>query len=188
MEQVQRRYVTFEIDTLDIKYISWNKNNVPGCACLPLIDSSLANSFFSLNKKIHEYYPIVENDIVIGFRRRGMYENQLVLETEEDVLRGLRAYENFITKCRIMCSISDDGLTLRYDPNFFDALDNSENIDRLKLTKDLLYNVYITRKGDPFTIYSSSEISLVPFTKNEPVFVPYKGPKNISTYVITKNK
>ena len=187
MGQVQRRFVTFNIATLDIRSISWDQTMQLGYVCLPLEDNTLADPFFNLSKRINEYYPIIEDNIVIGFRRRGIYENQLVLETEEDVLRGLRSYENFITKCRILCSVSDAGVTLRYDSNFFDNFSNQENFDRLKLSDKSLYNIYITRKGDPFTIYGSSEISLTPFTNNETVFIPYTGQKDISVYVVTKN-
>jgi hypothetical protein len=187
MEQVQRRFITFNVATLDIQSISWDQKTLSECACLPIRDNSLADPFFDLTRRINEYYPIIEDNTVIGFRRRGIYENQLVLETEEDILRGLRSYENFITKCRIMCSLSDSGITLRYDSNFFNSLDNQENFDRLKLSDKSLYNIYITRKGDPFTIYGSSETSLVPFTNNETVFIPYTGQKDISVYVVTKN-
>lgn len=187
MEQVQRRFVTFNLESLSIHSITWGPNEGTGCVSLPVSDNNLVAPFFNLTRRLHEYYPLIDGEVVVGFRRRGMYESQIVLETEESILRGLRSFENFITQSRILFLVKDNHIALTYDANFFDALTNKENIDRLKLSDEKLYNLYITRNGDPFTIYETRTIKLSPFAEGETVTVPYEGPKDISIYVVAKN-
>ncbi len=187
MEQVQRRYVTFKSDSLDIVIISWATEVITNCVCLPVSDNSIVSPFFDLSKNINQYYPIVDNNIVIGFRRRELFEKSIVLETEDSIIRGLRSFENFITEARIMVMLDKDHIKLKYDSAFFDPISQQENIDRLNLAKDRVYNLYVTRNGDPFTIFAQTEIALEPFTQGLTVTIPYNGPKDISVYVVAKD-
>lgn len=188
MEQVQRRYVKFRSDTLTINSIGFNLLEEDGFSILPIDNFSLVEPFFSLEKNPVEYYPLVVEGSITGFRRREMFESQIVLNTEDETVRALRNYENFIAKAKILTEVDDSGLTLIYDSNYFDAITNQENIDRLSLVGDRVYNLYITRKGDPFTIYSGCEIQLWPFvTSNPTIKILYNGPKDISVYVVAKD-
>jgi len=187
MEQVQRRYVKFESDTLVIKGIGFEFEEAEGYTVLPVDDFSLLEPFFTLKKIPSEYYPLIVDSNIVGFRRKEIFESQIVLNTEDEVVRALRSFENFIASARIITEATDKGLTLIYDPNYFDTITNQENIDRLTLVKDKVYNLYVTRKGNPFAIYDSFEITLEPFITKGTMSLPYQGPKDISVYVVAKN-
>ena len=187
MEQVQRRYVKFKSDSLVIKGIGFELEEEQGYTVLPVDDFSLVEPFFTLKKIPSEYYPLVVEGNIVGFRRKEIFESQIVLNTEDEIVRSLRSFENFIASARIVTDTTDKGLTLIYDPNYFDAITNQENIDRLTLVKDKVYNLYVTRKGDPFAIYDSFELTLEPFVTTGSLTLPYQGPKEISVYVVAKN-
>lgn len=187
MEQVQKRYVKFKSDTLAINSIGFNLTEEQGYTLLPVHDFSLVEPFFNLKKTPSEYYPLVVNGELVGFRRKEIFESQIVLNTEDEVVRSLRSFENFIASARIVTEVTEKGLTLIYDSNYFDTITNQEHIDRLTLVKDKVYNLYVTRKGDPFAIYSNFEVTLEPFVTKGSMTLPYHGPKEISVYVVAKN-
>lgn len=188
MGQVQRRYVKFRSDSLDIKAIGFNLEEEDGFSVLPVDNFKLIEPFFTLEKRPNEYYPLVVDGVITGFRRKELFESQIVLNTEDETVRALRSYENFVARAKILTEVTDDGLTLMYDPNYFDSITNQENIDRLSLVGDRVYNLYVTRKGDPFTVYDSCEIQLSPFVSDSPIIrLPYSGPKDISVYVVAKD-
>ena len=187
MEQVQRRYVKFKTDSLDINSIGFDLEADTEHAVLPIDDFKLIEPFFTLQKNPVQYYPLIVNGAVTGFRRRELFENNIVLNTEDDTVKALRSFENFIAKARIVVSATDNGLTLVYDSNYFDAITHQENIDRLSLAQDKVYNIYVTRKGDPFAIYSNFEITLKSFLTTGNITLPYTGTKDISVYVVAKD-
>jgi len=186
MEQVQTRYVMFHSDTFDIVGIGNITNPNPDYTLLPVAWELIA-PFFTLEKNPVEYYPVVRNNEVVGFRRKLLYEAELVLNTEDNTIKSLRSFENFISSCRIMFECKDDKIVLGYDPNYFDAITNQENLEKLTNAGDTVYNLYITRKGDPFTIYEQYDITLAPFLENSIIELPYTGIKDISLYAIVKN-
>lgn len=188
MEQIQRRYVKFRIDSLDIVGIGFNLTSDQDCRVLPVDDWKIVEPFFTLQKNPIEYYPLINNNQVIGFRRKELYEKEIVLNTEDEVVRALRSFENFIARCKIVVQKKKDNINLIYDSNYFDAITRQENLERLTLAKDKVYNLYITRKGDPFTIYDSAEILLEPFIEGKTISLPYSGPEDISVYVVAKDK
>lgn len=187
MEQIQRRYVKFKSDTLNIVSIGFDLREEEGFSVLPIDDFKLVEPFFKLEKNPSEYYPLIVKGKITGFRRREMFESQVVLNTEDSIIRSLRSFENFITKSKIAVSLKDSILTLIYDKNYFDSIAHQENIDRLSLAKERVYNLYVTRKGDPFEIFKSFEITLEPFITTGNIQLPYSGPSDISVYVVTKD-
>lgn len=187
MEQVQRRYVKFKSDSLVINGIGFELEEEQGYTVLPVDDFSIVEPFFTLKKVPSEYYPLVVEGKLVGFRRKEIFESQIVLNTEDEVVRSLRSFENFIASAKIITEVTDKGLTLIYDPNYFDVITNQENLDRLTLVKDKVYNLYVTRKGDPFAIYNSFEVTLDSFITKGSITLPYQGPKEISVYVVAKN-
>ncbi len=188
MEQIQRRFVKFKSDTLSIYSIGFDSEPLEGYSILPIDDFKLVEPFFDLTKNISEYYPLVVNNQITGFRRREIFESQIVLNTEDEVVRSLRSFENFIANAKIVTEVTDDKLVLIYDKNYFDEITNQENIDRLTLVKDKVYNLYVTQRGDPNVIYKSYKVTLEPFIGAGVLELPYNGPKEISVYVVAKNQ
>lgn len=186
MAKVQRRFVKFRIDTLDIQSIGVGFAEEDGYSILPVSDSKITDPFFDLSKNPVHYYPLITNNLITGFRRKELFENQVVLASEDQTIQALDPANNFIARCKVLVDVVEDGLFLKYDFNYFDAITNQENVDRLTLAKDSVYNLYITRKGDPFSIYSNFEITLEPLMTTG-IKLPYTGPKEFSAYVVTKN-
>jgi len=186
MEQIQTRYVMFHSETFDIIGIGDITNSNPDYVTLP-VEWTLIAPFFTLEKNPVEYYPVVRNDQIVGFRRKLLYEAELVLNTEDNTIKSLRPFENFISNCRIMFECTESDIVLAYDPNYFDSITNQENLEKLTNAGDTVYNLYVTRKGDPFTIYKQYDITLSPFLENTTIEIPYIGTKDISLYAIVKN-
>lgn len=186
MEQVQRRYVKFKTDTLEIQSIGFDLNAEDGYSVVPA-DWNLVEPFFTLEKNVYQYYPLVSNGKLIGFRRKELFESEVVKNTEDEVVRALRSFENFIADCRIPITKEEGKLFLLYDSNYFNSIDNQENIERLTSVNDKVYNLYVTRKGDPFTIFQSHEVTLDQFLSGG-VLLDYLGPTEISIYVVAKDQ
>lgn len=188
MEQVQRRFIKFRSDDLSIHSIGFDSEPKAGHTILPIDDFKLIEPFFDLTKNLIEYYPLIVNSKVTGFRRREIFESQIVLNTEDEIIRSLRSFENFIASARIVTEVEDSTLVLIYDKHYFDEITNQENIDRLTLVKDKVYNLYVTQRGNPYVIYNNYQITLEEFTNKGVLELPYTGPKEISVYVIAKDQ
>ena len=188
MPKVQRYYVKFKTDTLAIESISRFKLEADSeHTTLPVASWDLIEPFFTLEKNPNEYYPLIQKRVVTGFRRRDLYQSDVVKNSEEPIVRALRSGENLIAECRILVESKDEAVTLTYDPNYFDVISNQTNIERLTLSQDRVYNMYVTRKGDPFKIYATYETTLKPLVKGSAITLPYKGREDISVYAIAKD-
>ena len=185
MEEVRERFVKFKTDTLDIYSIGFDLKPEQGYSLLP-VEWKFVEPFFTLEKIAHQYYPVINEGKVKGFRRKELYESSIVKNTEDDVIKAFRSFENFIANARIPFVIEDGSITLLYDRNYFNAIDNQEHLERLTLAKDKVYNLYVTRKGDPFALYQIYEITLAPLLE-QGITLPYSGPKEISVYVVAKD-
>lgn len=184
MEQVQRRFVKFDKETLDIVEISFSSTSEK--LAVFEVAWELVEPFFNLEKSVSQYYPVFNETRITGFRRKEFLDLR-VKTLEGDYVKSLRPYENFITQSKIPFIIENDSIFIRYDSSLFDAIDNDDNINRLTLVKDKLYNFYITRHGDPFTIYHSFESKIEPILSNGITFA-YSGAQEISVYVVTKDQ
>jgi hypothetical protein len=188
MPKVQRYYVKFKTDSLNIESISRFKLEADSeHTTLPVASWDLVEPFFTLNKNPNEYYPLIQKKIVTGFRRRDLYQSDVVKNSEEPVVRSLRSGENFIADCKILVESTADKVTLTYDPNYFDVISNQTNIERLTLSQDRVYNMYITRKGNPFEIFATYETTLKPLLKGQSISLSYAGEEDISVYAIAKD-
>jgi len=179
-------YVKFHIDTLDIAAIGRELVAEDGYAVLP-VDWVLVEPFFTLAKSSHQYYPLVQNQIVTGFRRRNLFESDVVKNSEEPVVRSLRSGENFIAECKILVESKADAVILTYDPKYFDVISDQVNMERLTLAQDRVYNMYVTRKGNPFAIFASYETTLKPLLNGQSITLAYQGEEDISVYAIAKD-
>jgi hypothetical protein len=186
MEQVQRYYVKFNASTLDINSMGAHYTDDPECVILE-VEWDLIKPFFVDFKSIHEYYPLIENNVIVGFRRKRMFDSMVVKNDDLETIKSLRPYENHIAECAILAQLNDNVLKLHYDQHHFDKLTNQENLKRLTLVKDKVYNIHITEKGNPYNLYDTKEIQITNFIDGVPIELPYDGPRPISVYVITKN-
>jgi hypothetical protein len=186
MEQIQRYFVRFKIDTLDIISMgqdAWHPEE--GCAVIE-VEWDTISPFFGgdYSKSPVQYYPVIDNGKILNFRRKSIYESSIVVNTDEDVVQSLRSFENFIADCKILVQLTDDAILLIYDKQYFDPMQHQENIDRLTLAQDIAYNITVTQKGDPFTIYETAVCVLNLLLENKTITIPYTGPKDISVYII----
>jgi len=186
MEQIQRHYVKFNSSTLDIQSV--------GAHYIEDLESSvvevpweLIQPFFTDFKNINEYYPLFEKNSITGFRRKRMFNSSIVKNDDLETVKSLRPYENFIADCAIIAQLSNNVLKLHYDQHHFDSLTNQENIERLTLVQEKVYNVHITEKGNPYNLYDTKEIQVTDFINGTPIELIYEGPSPISVYVIAKS-
>jgi len=173
MEQVQRFFVKFNPESLDILAIGREDTGLS----LPA-DWKLVEPFFTLEKNPAQYYPVIENKAITGFRRRDIYESQAIINTDGDYIRSLRPAENTIVFSKLVLLKSPDELVIEYDPL---------HVDRLELIQDRLYNIYITRRGDPYSILANTTITLAPLLRGESIRIPSVGHTDISVYIIAAN-
>ena len=186
MEPVQRYFIKFNSSTLDIYSIGKHYTEEAGYTALP-VDWSLIEPFFVNFKNMAEYYPMFENGKVSGFRKKRLESSRVVKNSESETLKSIQSFENFIADCEILVKIKDDAIQLIYDQNYFDSIKNQENIDRLTLVKENQYNIHITQKGNPYYLYNTYAVTLNSLLENNPIELPYTGPKDVSVYVTTKN-
>ena len=187
MEQVQRHYVKFDPTTLEIISMGLHVSAESQYVILP-VGWKLIEPFFNLEKLPSHYYVLIRHGEVVGFRRKSMFSYDIVKNSEEATVKSLRSFENFIADCRILVEQHDNTISLTYDPKYFDRITAQENLDRLTLVSNKVYNVYVTRRGDPFNIYSGCEITLSQFVTDDPtIVIPYTGPQDISVYAVAKD-
>ena len=186
MEQIQKRYVKFNTDTLDIVSIGKDLPSNPGFTILP-VDVNLVLPFFTLEKNVHSYHPIIQPDRIVGFKYKTGHEPVIISNPESNSVKSLRSSENFIAQCDIEIEVRPETLLLRYNSTKFNSISAQENIENLTSSKDRVYNIYVTCKGDPFTIYARYETTLIPFITGKSIKLPYSGKDNISVYAIAKD-
>jgi len=186
MEQVQRHFVKFDASTLDIHSIGMHVTEEAGSIIKP-VDWKMIEPFFVEYKNLTDYYPILEDGNVVGFRKKKLAHSRVVKNDDNETLKAITPYENFIADCAIMVDLKNDELKLTYDTNYFDALTNQENMDRLTLVKGKQYNLQVTQKGNPYFLYASYTVELDAFLEGQSIELKYSGPKDISVYAITKN-
>jgi hypothetical protein len=186
MEQVQRHFVKFDSSTLDIHSAGLHAMEEPGFT-IKSVNWRMIEPFFVEYKNLTDYYPILEDGDVVGFRKKKLAHSRVVKNDDNETLKAIMPYENFIADCAIMIDLKDDKLKLTYDAKYFDALTNQENIDRLTLVKGKHYNLQVTQKGNPYFLYASYTIELDAFLEGRSIELEYSGPRDISVYAITKN-
>lgn len=186
MEQVQRYYVKFNTSTLGIQSMGQHYVESPECTVLE-VTWDLIKPFFVDFKNTHEFYPLIEDGKITGFRRKRMFTSNSVKNDDLETIKAIRPYENFIADCAVLAMLDNSVLKLYYDKNHFDSLTNQENIERLTLVKGKQYNIHITEKGNPYNLYDVKEIQLDSFVEGTPIELLYNGPSPISVYVIAKN-
>jgi len=186
MEQIQRHFVKFDSSSLNIHSAGLHVQEESGYT-VKAVDWKLIEPFFVEFKNLADYYPIIENNEVTGFRKKKIAHSRVVKNDDNETLKVINPYENFIADCCIMVNLKDNRLTLNYDKNYFGALTNQENIDRLTLVKGKQYNLQVTQKGNPYFLYASYTVELDNFLEGRPIELDYTGPKDISVYAITKN-
>ena len=186
MEQVQRHYVKFNSSTLDIQSVGSHYIEEPEFSIVE-VPWKLIEPFFTDFKNINEYYPLFEKNLITGFRRKRMFNSTVVKNDDLETIKSLRPYENFIADCAIIAQLNDTTLKLYYDQHHFDSLTNQENIERLTLVQEKVYNIHITEKGNPYNLYDTKEIQVTDFIKGTSIELCYEGPNPISVYVIAKN-
>jgi hypothetical protein len=74
---------------------------------------------------------------------------------------------------------------LSYNADLFDDFTNEENLERLNSACDRVYNMYVTRRGDPFTIFDSYSTTLNNLLDGKDIEIPFTDEQEISVYVIT---
>jgi hypothetical protein len=186
MEQIQKHYVKFNSSTLDIQSVGAHYTEDTEFSIVE-VPWKLIEPFFTDFKNINEYYPLFEKNLITGFRRKRMFNSAVVRNDDLETVKSLRPYENFIADCAIIAQLRDTTLKLHYDQNHFDSLTNQENIERLTLVQDKVYNIHITEKGNPYNLYDTKEIQVIDFISGTPIELCYDGPSPISVYVIAKN-
>lgn len=186
MEQVQRYYVKFNTATLDIQSMGPHYIDSTDCTVVE-VTWDLISPFFIDFKNISEFYPLIENGKITGFRRKKMFTSRSVKNDDLETIKAIRPFENFIADCAILAILDNSVLKLHYDKNHFDSLTNQENIERLTLVKGKQYNIHITEKGNPYNLYEQKEIQLDSFVEGVPIQLSYNGPEPVSVYVTTKN-
>ena len=94
MDKIQRRYVKFRTDSLDIKEVGFNLSEEDGYTILE-VEWKFIEPFYLLEKNPTEYYPVISEQTVKGFRRKELFEASIVKNEDDDVIRALRSFENF---------------------------------------------------------------------------------------------
>jgi hypothetical protein len=154
-------------------------------ATIHLVSWALLEPFFNQLKHHRKYTPIIVNGVVKKFKLKEEFESDIVTNTDESIVKSLRPFENFIAQCRIQVVQEKNKITLSYDKSLFDDFTNEENLDRLNSVRDRVYNMYVTRQGDPFTIFDSYSTMLNNLLDSKPIEIPFTGDQEISVYVIT---
>jgi hypothetical protein len=146
---------------------------------------SLIEPFFNQTKHHRKYDPIIVDGVVKKFKLKEQFESEIVTNLDEPIVKALRPYENFIVQCRIQIEKKPDKLVLYYNQDLFNEFDHEENLDRLNTARDRVYNMYVTRRGDPFVIFSKHSTTLNNLIDGKTIEIPHTGEQEISVYAIT---
>jgi hypothetical protein len=185
MEQAQAYAIKVNSETKEILSMGYRSRiDEEVGADIYTVSWSLLEPFFNQSKHHRKYIPIVVDSIVKKFKLKEEFELDIVTNTDEFIVKSLRPYENFIADCKIQVSQHSDKIVLAYDQSLFDDFTNEENLERLNTARDRVYNMYITRRGDPFTIFNSYGTTLNNLFDGKSIEIPFTGEQEISVYVI----
>jgi hypothetical protein len=185
MEQVQTYSIKIDTETNKILSMGQSDRMIEEIGTvIYYVNWSLIEPFFNQTKHHRKYSPIVVDGVVKKFKLKEEFESDIVTTTDEPIVKSLRSYENFIVDCKIQVTQQSDKIVLSYNQSLFDDFTNEENLERLSTARDRVYNMYVTRRGDPFTIFDRYSTTLNNLLDGETVEIPFLGEQEISVYVI----
>lgn len=185
MEQIQTYSIKINTETNEILSMGHSDRMTDEVgATTHLVSWALLEPFFNQTKHHRKYEPVIVNGVVKKFKLKEEFESDIVVNTDEHIVKSLRSYENFIAQCRIQIEQDRDKITLFYNNSLFDDFTNEENLERLSSARDRVYNIYVTRRGDPFTIFYSYSTVLNNLLDGKTVEIPFSGEQEISVYVV----
>jgi hypothetical protein len=185
MEQVQTYSIKLNAETNEI--LSMGRSDrmfeEPG-ATIHIVSWALLEPFFNQTKHHRKYAPVIVDSVVKKFKIKEEFESNIVTNTDESIVKSLKPFENFIVECRIQVVREKSKITLSYNKLLFDDFTNEENLERLNSVRDRVYNMYVTRQGDPFTIFDRYSTTLNDLIDGKTIEIPFTGEQEISVYVI----
>jgi hypothetical protein len=185
MEQIQTYSIKIDSETNKILSMGYShRMTEEDGATIHPVSWSLLEPFFDQTKHHRKYTPVIIDGVVKKFKLKEEFESDIVINTDELIVKSLRSYENLIAQCRIQVAQEKNKIILCYDSSLFDDFTNEENLERLNTVRDRMYNVYVTRRGDPFTIFDSYSTTLNNLLDGKTVEIPFAGEQEISVYVI----
>ena len=186
MEQIQTYSIKVKSETNEILSMGLSDRITEEAgATIHLVSWTMLEPFFNQTKHHRKYTPVIIDGIVKKFKIKEEFESDIVTNTDESIVKSLRPFENFIVQCRIQVVKEKDKITLSYDKSLFDDFTNEENLERLNVARDRMYNMYVTRRGDPFTIFDSYSTTLNNLLDGKDIEIPFTDEQEISVYVIT---
>jgi hypothetical protein len=186
MEQVQTYSIKVNSETNEILSMGLSDRITEEAgATIHLVSWTMIEPFFNQTKHHRKYTPVIIDGIVKKFKIKEEFESDIVTNTDESIVKSLRPFENFIVQCRIQVVKEKDKITLSYNQSLFDDFTNEENLERLNVARDRMYNMYVTRRGDPFTIFDSYSTTLNNLLDGKDIEIPFADEQEISVYVIT---
>jgi hypothetical protein len=185
MEQTQSYSIKINTETNEILSMGQSDRVVKEIGtAIYYVNWSLIEPFFNQTKHHRKYSPIIVDNVVTKFKLKDEFESEIVTNTDEPIVKSLRPYENFIADCKIQITQQPNKIVLSYNAELFDDFTNEENLDRLNTVRDRVYNMYVTRRGDPFTIFDRYSTTLNDLIDSKPLEIPFIGEQEISVYVI----
>jgi hypothetical protein len=185
MEQTQSYSIKINTETNEILSMGQGDRVVKEIGtAIYSVNWSLIEPFFNQTKHHRKYFPIIVDNIVTKFKLKEEFESEIVTNTDEPIVKSLRPYENFIADCKIQVTHQPNKIVLSYNAELFDNFTNEENLERLNSACDRVYNMYVTRRGDPFTIIDNHSTTLNNLLDGKSIEIPFTGEQEISVYVI----
>jgi hypothetical protein len=185
MEQAQSYSIKINTETNEILSMGQSDRVVKEIGTtIYSVNWLLIEPFFNQTKHHRKYSPIIVNNIVTKFKLKEEFESEIVTNTDEPIVKSLRPYENFIADCKIQVTHQPNKIVLSYNAELFDNFTNEENLERLNSACDRVYNMYVTRRGDPFTIIDNHSTTLNNLLDGKSIEIPFTGEQEISVYVI----
>lgn len=186
MEEIQRYSIKVNSETNEILGMGLSDRiTEEDGTSIYAVSWPILEPFYNQSKHHRKYLPVIINNTVKKFKLKEEFELDIVVNTDEPIVKSLRSYENFIVECRVQVQQEIDKITLRYDTTLFDDFTNEENLERLNNVRDRVYNMYITRRGDPYTIFDRYSTTLNNLIDGKIIEIPYIGEQEISVYAIT---
>jgi hypothetical protein len=186
MEQIQTYSIKVNSETNEILSMGLSDRITEEAgATIHHVSWTMLEPFFNQTKHHRKYTPVIIDGTVKKFKIKEEFESEIVTNTDESIVKSLRPFENFIVQCRIQVVKEKDKITLSYNKSLFDDFTNEENLERLNVARDRMYNMYVTRRGDPFTIFDSYSTTLNNLLDGKDIGIPFTAEQEISVYVIT---
>jgi hypothetical protein len=185
MEQIQTYSIKIDTETNKILSMGQNDRMVEEIGTnIYYVNWSLIEPFFNQTKHHRKYSPIVVDGVVKKFKLKQEFESEIVTNTDEPIVKSLRPYENFIADCKIQVTQRPNKIVLTYNADLFDDFTNEENLERLNSVRDRVYNMYVTRRGNPFTIFDNHSTTLNNLLDSKSIEIPFTDEQEISVYVV----